>query len=256
MSRLSMTRTALLMAAGLTCMVALHAAVPRNIAAAVDDASRPAQDRQRDVVRKPGETLAFAGIRPGQLVVELIPGGGYYTRILSRLVGPKGRVYAIVPAPRADAPADAPDRTAPLRALAADGSHGNIDVLVQPIQKLAPPGKVDVVWTSLNYHDVHNVPNIDIAAFNRAMFDALQPGGLYIVIDHAAAAGAPADVTSKLHRVDADVVKREVTAVGFQFVAESPLLANPQDPRTASVFDPSIRGKTAQFILKFRKPRR
>jgi predicted methyltransferase len=246
---------AALMAASLLIHSAAQAVTPAFITAAVADMARPAEDKQRDADRKPAATLQFAGIRPGAHVVELLPGGGYYTRLLSRVVGPHGKLYAVAPAPREGTPANAPDRTAPIRALAQNAHYGNITVLVQPIRQLTLPAKADVVWTSLNYHDMHNVPGIDLLAFNKSIYEALKPGGLYFVVDHAAAAGAPANVTSTLHRIDPVIVKREIRAAGFVLEAEGDALMNPADPRTAAVFDPAIRGKTAQFMLKFRKPR-
>jgi predicted methyltransferase len=249
-------RIAMLTAAGAFSQASLGASVPSYIKHAVADATRPVEDRQHDADRKPAETLAFAGIKTGSQVAELIPGGGYYTRLLSQVVGPRGKLYAVVPAPRADAPVQGPDRSAPIKALAADSHYANITVVVQPIKGLALPNQVDAVWTSQNYHDVHNVPAIDLLAFNKSIFDALKSGGLYFVIDHAAVAGAPASVTSELHRIDAAVVKQEVAAAGFVLEAESDLLNNAGDPRTGRVFDPAIRGKTAQFMLKFRKPRK
>jgi predicted methyltransferase len=111
------------------------------------------------------------------------------------------------------------------------------------------------VWTSQNYHDLHNRPNADLAAFNKNVFDSLKPGGTYIVLDHAAEAGSGTRDTSTLHRIDPEVVKTEVTAAGFKLEGQSDVLKNPQDPHTANVRDPSIRGKTDQFILKFRKPK-
>ena len=233
-----------------------RAAIPSYITAAVADAARPETDRQRDADRKPAETLLFADIRPGKQVVELVPGGGYYTRLLSKLIGKHGKLYAIAPAPRADAPAGEPDRAAAVKAIAADPRYANVTVLVQPIRSLSLPEQADVVWTSQNYHDVHNVPGLDLPAFNKSIYEALKPGGLYFLIDHSAAADAPADVTSTLHRIDSELVKREVIAAGFVLEAESPLLRNSADPRTAAVFDPAIRGKTDQFVLKFRKPKK
>jgi predicted methyltransferase len=115
---------------------------------------------------------------------------------------------------------------------------------------------VDVVFTAQNYHDVHNVPNIDLAAFNKSVFDALKPGGVYVVLDHAAAAGSGGRDTSTLHRIDPETVKSEVLAAGFVLAGQSKVLENAQDAHTVPVFDPSIRGKTDQFILKFRKPKK
>jgi len=228
--------------------------VPAPIHAAVADTSRPAADTQRDAQRKPAETLAFAGVRPGNTVIELIPGGGYFTRLLSKTVGPTGHLVALVPAPRPDSPPDAPDRTLPIKAIAAESGYGNVTLLVQPIKALQLPAGADLVWTSDNYHDVKNVPGLDITAFNKAVFAALKPGGVYIVIDHDAAADAPADVTSTLHRVRESTVEQEVVAAGFVLDSKSALLRNSTDKHDLAVFDAAIRGKTDQFLLKFRKP--
>ena len=251
------TFCAVAFAAGSTLLLAApaRAAMPAYITAAVADAGRPEGDRQRDADRKPAETLLFAGVQPGNQVVELVPGGGYYTRLLSKVVGKHGKLYAVAPAPRADAPAGEPDRTAPVKAIAADPRYANVTVLVQPIRSLVLPEKADVVWTSQNDHDVHNVAGLDLLAFNKSIYDALKPGGRYFLIDHSAAADASADVTSTLHRIDSELVKREVLAAGFVLEESSALLRNAADPRSAAVFDPAIRGKTDQFMLKFRKPK-
>jgi predicted methyltransferase len=114
------------------------------------------------------------------------------------------------------------------------------------------------VWTSQNYHDFHDsfFGPADLAVVNKAIFTALKPGGLYIVLDHVAAPGSGLRDTETLHRIDPAIVKKEVTAAGFEFVSEDDSLKNPADPHTAKVFDPSIRGKTDQFVYKFRKPQR
>jgi predicted methyltransferase len=255
--KISTTLCALALVASGALSIALPApaAIPAYIAAAVADAARPEADRKRDADRKPAETLLFANIHPGEQVVELVPGGGYYTRLLSHVVGKHGRIFAVSPAPRTAPEPGEPDRSAAVKAIAADPHYANVTVLIQPIASLSLPEKADVVWTSQNYHDVHNVTGLDLQAFNKSIFDALKPGGEYFVIDHSAAADAPADVTSTLHRIDSELVKREVIAAGFVLEEESPLLRNSADPRTAAVFDPAIRGKTDQFVLKFRKPK-
>jgi predicted methyltransferase len=233
-------------------MVAVAAdKIPAAVAAAVADKGRPDADKERDANRKPAEVVAFAGIKKGDKVVELLPGGGYFTRIFSKVVGDKGVVYALAPPRRPDAPAGAPDPAAAVTAIAAD--HKNVKVGSITDGNWAPE-PVDVVWTSDNYHDVHNRPNADLMAFNKHAFDALKPGGTYIVIDHAAAPGSGLKDTSTLHRIDPEAVKSEVTAAGFTFAGESDALRNPADPHTAGVRDPSIRGKTDQFVFKFRKP--
>jgi predicted methyltransferase len=229
---------------------------PNYLAAAVADANRPDADKQRDADRKPADTLEFAGVHPGETIGELIPGSGYFTRLLSAAVGPQGHVYAMVPARPANAPADAPDRAAPIKAIAANPNYTNVSVVEMSVAKLATPQPVDLVFTAQNYHDLHNIPVLTIATFNKAIFDTLKPGGYFVVLDHSAEAGSGLRDTGTLHRIDAATVKTEVMAAGFEFVSSSDILANPADPRSAKVFDPSIRGKTDQFILKFRKPKK
>jgi predicted methyltransferase len=233
--------------------VAAYAAAPAYVTAAIADKARPEADVKRDADRKPAEMLEFAGVKPGMTVVDLIPGGGYFTRIFSKAVGPKGLVYATYSPPRPSTDPAKPTPTPAAQTIAADAAYGNVKpVLIAP-GKLEVPTKADVIWTSQNYHDVHNVPNIDMAAFNKQVYDALKPGGVFIVLDHAAAPGDPG-VTKTLHRIDPAVVKHEVTAAGFKFEGESTALRNSADDHTKAVFDPAIRGHTDQFIYKFRKP--
>lgn len=224
------------------------------IGAAVDDANRPAADRDRDAERKPREMLELAHVKPGERIAELMPGGGYFTRLFSKAVGPTGHVYALVPAPAPDAPANAPDRAAAARALAAEPAYSNVTVLVEPFNTLTTPEPVDLVWTSQNYHDLHNRQDLDPQTIDRALLAALKPGGTFVVLDHAAAAGSGVEATSTLHRIDPAVVKREALAAGFRFVNSSDLLRNTNDDHSLKVFDPAIRGHTDQFILIFRKP--
>ncbi len=255
-----MIRHSLIVAAALTATLTLAAAhadaksIPANIASAVADGNRPDADRQRDANRKPAEALAFAGVKSGAKIAELLPGGGYFTRIFSKAVGSTGHVYAWVPPRPADAPADRPDFAARVNAIAADPNYSNVSVLIQ--SNLEPPVPVDLVWTSQNYHDLHNIAAADVAAFNKHVFDALKPGGVYLVLDHAAAPGSGVRDTKTLHRIDPEAVKAEVLAAGFKLVGSSDLLRQSGDDHTLKVFDPSIRGRTDQFILKFRKPAR
>jgi predicted methyltransferase len=258
---LPMIRLPLILAASVAASLSFatayaHAAsVPANIQAAVADSSRSDADKERDATRKPAETLTFAGVKPGESVAELIPGGGYFTRLLSVAVGPKGHVYSLAPERPANAPADRPDPAAKAKAIAADPHYSNVTVVVPPLAGFVPPTPVDLIFTAQNYHDLHNLP-ADVLAFNKQIFNSLKPGGLYVVLDHSAEAGSGLRDTKTLHRIDLEVVKKELTEAGFEFVGASDLLANAADPRTATVFDPSIRGKTDQFILKFRKPKK
>ncbi len=228
--------------------------VPSAIAAAVTDPSRPASDTARDANRKPAEVLAFAGVRPGDVVADYASGAGYFTRILAGVVGPRGHVYAVVPSELFTFP-NIVKGIADTETWAV--GHPNVTVTFAPaLQGVRYPEKLDLFWISQNYHDLHDpfMGPVDMAAFNRAVFAALKPGGVYLVLDHVAAPGSPANVTDTLHRIEPSVVRREVEAAGFRFEAESKLLANPADPHSAGPFDASIQGHTDQFIYKFRKP--
>jgi predicted methyltransferase len=230
--------------------------VPKYISDAIADKARPEKDTARDENRKPAETILFAGVRPGMVVAELVPGGGYYTRILAKAVGPKGHVYAITanevlkPIPKA---ADAAN------AIAKDPAYGNVSSIVEPVAELKVPERADVVWTTQNYHDLKIEKYFgkpDMAALNRSVYKALKPGGVYFVLDHSAQSGSGERDVEKLHRIEEAVVKKEVLAAGFVLEAQGDLLRDPEDKRDASVFDKSIRGKTDQFMLRFRKPKR
>jgi predicted methyltransferase len=229
--------------------------VSKYVAAAVADPARPQADRDRDADRKPAETIAFAGLKPKQRIADLLPGGGYFTRIFSGVVGSKGQVFAVAPPKRPDAPPDRPEPSAAVRAIAADPHYQNVNVSVEKLVELKLPPNLDMVWTSLNYHDVHNVKDIDVGAFNKAVFESLKPGGIYIVIDHATEKGAGFTATSTLHRSDPDAVKAEVIAAGFKFVGASEVIANPADDHKAPVFEKGLHDKTDRYVLKFSKPK-
>jgi predicted methyltransferase len=222
--------------------------------AAVADTLRPATDVKRDGDRHPAEMLAFAGVKPGDKVADLIAGGGYFTRLFAKDVGPGGHVYVIQPA---EIIKIAPVYLKQIQDVVKD--YPNVTLITDALPAaLKTPEKLDLVWTSQNYHDMHDpfMGPEDMAAVNKAVFDALKPGGRFIVLDHVAEAGSGLRDTNTLHRIDPEAVKKEVEAAGFVLEAESPLLHNPNDPHTANVFDTSIRGRTDQFILKFRKPRK
>lgn len=226
--------------------------LPANIAAAAADPARSDQAAQ-DAKRHGPEILAFAGVRTGAKVVDLIPGGGYWTRLFAKAVGQTGHVYGIWPTEYVKVDDDEPG---PYGKLAGSPGYGNVSVLDQPAAALATPEKVDLIFTAQNYHDYLDkfMGPVDPATLNKAAFAALKPGGIYLVIDHVAQPGSGHRDTDTLHRIDPAAVKAEVTAVGFRFVGESHLLANPSDDHSKKVFDPVIRGRTDQFIYKFRKP--
>ncbi|RZI61224.1 MAG: methyltransferase [Rubrivivax sp.] len=231
------------------------AATP-GIAAAVADATRPAKDVQQDASRRPVDLVAFSKVKPGDKVIDAVPGGGYWTRIFSTLVGTTGRVYAYVPSEFA---AFKSNPLATARAIAAEPGHGNVEATSSPLAE-QPPARIhntlDVFWTFENYHDFHDsfMKGADVGAYNKAVFAMLKPGGYYLVADHSAVAGSGLKHTEDLHRIDRETVKAEVLRAGFVLDGETDALANPADDRTLKVFDPAIRGKTDRFVLRFRKP--
>ena len=222
-----------------------------DIAQALKDPLRPERARELDAARKPLDVLTFAGVKPGDKVAELMPGAGYYTILFSDIVGPRGKVYAVAPAEILKLGPRATDGITALQP-----THKNIVLQTPSLNAFDPPEKLDLVWTSWNYHDFHDpfMAPTDANLTNRAVYAALKPGGIYMVVDHQAAAGSGLRDTNTLHRIDVEAVKREVEAAGFQLDATSTLLANPNDPHTANVFDGSVRGHTDTFVLKFRKP--
>jgi predicted methyltransferase len=221
-------------------------AIPDYVTAAAADPAR-GEDLQNDARRHGAELVAFSGVKPGDTVLELVPGGGYFTRIFSKVVGPNGHVYAAIPTPMekySDDTKKLPD------------AYPNVEILLQPANALTTPALADVAFTSQNYHDYPDkfMGPTDPALLNKAVFAALKPGGTYIVIDHVAAAGSGMRDTDTLHRIDPAIVRQQVEAAGFEYVGESDVLRNPADDHTLKVFDPTVRGHTDQFVYKFRKP--
>jgi predicted methyltransferase len=223
------------------------------IAAAVADTNRPADDAARDARRKPGQAIAFSGMKPGDKVIDFLPGEGYYTRIFAKVVGPKGHVYAELPS---EFVAAHPRGKVTMTALTAMPAYANTSLEVKSYADFGAPQKVNIVWTSLNYHDLHN-PSFavqDINVFNKAVYDALKPGGVYLIIDHAAAPGAGFTATQTLHRSEAAAVTAEVEKAGFKLDGQGDFLANPADDHTTKS-GTGPRDSTDQYVLRFRKPR-
>ncbi len=253
MKRVSLIVLSALLAATVATAAPPTHPLPSFVGLAIADKNRPDDDRALDDQRHPAAVLGFTGIKPGDVVVDLMPGKGYYTRLFSRMVGPKGKVYALQPT---EMDKKAPKGLISVRSFAGTEAYPNVTVLVEPDTALKLPEPVDVIWTSQNYHDLHDpfMGKPDMATLDKQLFDALKPGGTLIVLDHAAAAGTGISNTDDLHRIDPAVVKSELTAAGFQFEGESDVLRNPADDHTKGIYDPSIKGHTDRFIYKFRKP--
>ncbi|HUO12826.1 MAG TPA: methyltransferase [Caulobacteraceae bacterium] len=248
-----MRRKAGLLAAAAATMVAgaviAAETIPANIAAAVANPARPATDTARDAARKPAEVLAFAGVKPGDQVLELIPGGGYFTRLLSGAVGPSGHVTEAVPQ------LGGQDVSPKSNGVAADPHFANVSEISMSPEALAGVRGMDLVWTSQNYHDLHLTRlKLDVVGLDKEIYAALKPGGVFFIEDHAAKPGSGASTTDQMHRIDEAFVIQEVESVGFKPAGESNVLRNPADDHSKIVFDPAIRGHTDQFLLVFRKP--
>jgi predicted methyltransferase len=233
-----------------TAVVAQDKAAPAGpaITRALADPAR-ADQAGDDARRQAAAVLAFAGVKPGDTVVDYLPGAGYWTRIFTGVVGPKGKVYALWPA------AGAKYAEKSLPALQARGL-ANVVAQVQSTNLPTTPQPVDLFWTVQNYHDIPNkgAGEPALRAFDAAVFKLLKTGGTYVVIDHADAPGTAMSGTETKHRIDPAAVRRQVEAAGFRFAGASKVLANPADDHSKNVFDPAVRGKTDQFVLKFRKP--
>jgi predicted methyltransferase len=195
------------------------------------------------------EVIAFIGVKKGDSVADII--GGRLTRSLAEAVGPSGKVYAVE---TAEVVKVHPQVLDTMHSLAA--SSPNVVVSADPVASPLPKG-LDVVFIRQNYHDLYDkfMGPADVAAFDKAVFAALKPGGVFVVLDHAAAAGSGIAATDTLHRIDPARVKSDVLAAGFKLESESSILANPADDHTKNVFDPSVRDHTDQFLLKFKKPK-
>ncbi len=221
-----------------------------EIAAAIANPDRPAGDVGQDATRFPAEILAFSQIEPGSTVWDMGAGAGYFTRLISGLVGPEGHVTGQNPVKWRDRfGADWPEVHGQMME-----DRANVNFVIVEFEDLGlEPGSLDAVTMANIYHDTifYDFDRVDM---NRGIFDALRSGGLLLVTDHAGVVGATARETRGLHRIDAELARSEIEAAGFVLVAESDVLRNPEDPRDTSVFGEEIRGHTDRFTMLFRKP--
>jgi predicted methyltransferase len=205
---------------------------------------------------KISELIRFAGVGAGSTVIDVYPGAGDWTRRFSDTVGPDGRVYSFVPAEVAHFTTDPVGQ---IRALAAEPGRENVEAVSSDLvamPQITQPA--DVLWLHLFYHDLHTpliqARGATAAAFNRAVYERLKPGGFYVVVDHADGVGTGSSDAPSLHRIEPAVVRAEVEAAGFVLDEESAMLANADDIHSVKVFDPSIKGKTDRFAYRFVRP--
>ena len=231
------------------------AAAP-DYAAAVADAKRPADARALDESRKPAETLAFLGLKPGMKAADIMTGSGYWAEIMADIVGAKGKVTAFEPNQFYTAPEEQAKWTALTQ------RRPEVNWVRYPFEAFsAPADSFDFTIINLSYHDLYwqseqyRIPRTDPAAFVKTLYAATKPGGIVGIIDHVGQGSDTRALVDKLHRIEPAVVKADFAAAGFVLEAESPLLANPGDDHSKLVFDPAVRGKTDRFLFRFRKPR-
>ena len=222
---------------------------------AINDPRRSAADRERDGRRQAREVLRFFGIRPGMTVLDMYSGGGYYTELLAYLVGNTGRVVAHNNTPYQRF------AKAEIEARYADGRLPNVELLIGENNELELPAETfDAVLMILAYHDVYFVnedmgwTEVDGPAMLAEIYVSMNPGAVLGIVDHAAASGAPASTGGTLHRLDPELIKREIMAAGFLYDGESDVLRNFEDDHTQPVFDESIRGRSDRVVMRFRKP--
>jgi predicted methyltransferase len=226
--------------------------VGTGLSAALSSANRPAEDKARDADRKPAELMQFFGVKPGMTTVDIIALGGYVTEVLSVAVGPQGKVYAQNP-PIALQLRDGMYAKQITERLADNRLENVVRVDADlPAAAQIPPGSVDVAITAMNYHDVRNRNAEDGVKFLQAIYTMLKPGGVLGVTDHVGNDGAD---NAQLHRIPKHFLLEDAKAAGFVVDGESDMLAHAADDHTKMVFDPTLRGKTDQFVVRLRKPK-
>jgi len=228
---------------------------PSAIDSAISHPARLQVDREQDQRRKAAEVLGFFGIRPGMVVLDLYSGGGYYTELLSYIVGPAGRIVAHNNTPYLMFAKDE------LAARYEDGRLNNVEQIVAENNQLELEAEVfDAIIMIKSYHDVYFVSKdmgwveIDRPGLLREIFTALKPGGVLGIVDHAADPGTPPESGGMLHRIDPAVIRHDMEAAGFRFDGAIDILRNPADDRSQVVFSPSVQGQTDRVVLRFRKP--
>ena len=224
------------------------------VATSIAHPERWESDHARDADRRPQRILDFLDVKRGMRVADLMAGDGYYTELLSRAVGETGQVFCQNTAIPLRVFADKP-LTARL-----DGDRlPNVVRLDREFEACADPGglpqDLDAALLVRFYHDF-GWQEVDRPAFNRLVFDRLRPGGAFVVVDHHAKPGAAITEGKRLHRVEAEWLKREVTAAGFVFEAESYVLTDEADTLDWNIFDPEreVVSRPSRFVYLFRKP--
>ena len=224
------------------------------VEAAISDPRRPDDQVKLDAARKPAVSVLFSEAKAGDRIADVMSGSGYFTRILSEVVGLGGHVYAYIPTEQIAH--CSPGEIAGTQAIARDSSYRNVTLLTGSLTDFHLPENLDLIWMSQSYHDLHDsfLGPANVAVINKAIFDALKPGGVFLVIDHVAEAGSGLRDTERLHRIDPIHMRNEIEAAGFVLESQSDALRNTTDDHSRAIFDPNIRGRTDQVLFRFRKP--
>ncbi|NQD35400.1 class I SAM-dependent methyltransferase [Permianibacter sp. IMCC34836] len=226
-----------------------------TITQAIANPLRSDADRKADLYRKPEAMLEFFQVKPGQIVLDVFAGGGYYSELLAHTVGASGRVDAFNNKAYLDWVGDQ------LAARLHNNRLANvqrIDVEVDELQLAS--NHYDLILTSMALHDTYYAnpeegwPAMDRPALFKKLFQALKPGGVLAVIDHSASTNRGSQDSKPLHRIEESTLRRDLEQVGFRFDGASDALRNPQDDRSLSSFDPRIRFQTDRFVLRFKRP--
>jgi predicted methyltransferase len=225
-----------------------HAQKEPDYAAIIAAPDRSETDRNIDKRREPAKLLAFTGVRPGMMVLDMGAGGGYSTELMARAVGPKGKVYA------QNMPNLFPKAKANFEGRMQNDVFKNVTPLSRPFDDPTPAEvkDLDLITFFFSYHDVSYM-EVDRAAMNKKLLSVLKPGGILVVADHSAAAGAGTTVGKTLHRIEEAALRKEVEAAGFRFVADADFLRQPGDKRDFNVNKPT--GPVDEFVLKFQRPK-
>jgi predicted methyltransferase len=235
---------------------AAHAADTKVYDAAVANPARTKEDRERDAREHPAEVMAFAGLKPGMKVADIFAGGGYYSELMSYVVGTKGTVLLVNNQPYEDYAT----KELKLKEHLAGDRLPNVKHLVVDPKDLQLGKDLDQVWIVMSYHDLfyadaeNGWPAIDPDDFVDQIYKSLKPGGVFVIIDHAAKAGAGKSVAKELHRIEESFARSEITRHGFEFAGHYDQLRNPKDDLAKGVFDPAVRFKTDRFVHLYRKP--
>ena len=229
--------------------------MPAIVEAAILDPRRPYDQVKLDAARKPAISVLFSEAKAGDRVADVMSGNGYFTRILSEIVGPAGHIYAYIPSEQIAH--CSPQEIAGTQLVTRDSSYRNVTLLTGSLTDFRLPSKLDLIWMSQSYHDLHDtfLGPADVALLNKTIFEALKPGGIFLVIDHVAEAGSGLRDTETLHRIDPVRMKSEIEAAGFVLEAQNDALRNADDDHKLAIFDPTIRGRTDQVLFRFRRPR-